>query len=357
MNMFYRQLYLLPAWFNVHTPTTVILNPGEIVNNRSKQYWDKQAPEDETPHARIVRVRETLFKKVYNKMGFEWYGKDLEVPQSTEENRHVAQYYYFVAGRTIKLEDFPTVAGDSLLPLPEDRMLPPVESPERPAASSSPQEGEGKLPGPLRKVARKKIQASLDIGDAKATNGQERQRPAFPHDVATLIRPLLPVSHPLGFLRNKLRVFPGGPITIWGHKLSSSDDDDEDDNVKFAFNHIHWISVIYKYLRSDPPTDKDLDRLDPANVMVWVLQHMTVDRQASFINFILEHSDTEEDQNLMQLEGARLIRVAVDCMPLPAVLGNPTDNYSLEKANTNWNIMLKDVAGGGPHTVASMQRI
>lgn len=336
MENFYRQLFILPAWFNFISPILVILQPGEISNEESKGYWDKRAPPGESDAERIDRVRKTLFEKVYGpgRMGFEWYVQEVGVPESRLADG--TQDAISVCGRTVSINDFKPDDQVRVRALPEDRLLPPLNTPAR---SPLNKKRLGKNPLALVQKSLKKAYEQVEAGDASWT------RKAFPPDVDILVFSLPAVAdRDVTAMRKNLRV--DGAITFWAHRLAVDNDDEE-----FAFNRPRWIGIINRYLDSDRPTLKDLQAVGPAHAMVWILQHMTAVRQASFVKFIMQRSKSAEERNLMQLEGVRLIRVAIDNLTIEVILGEDKD------VDGTWEKLVDDVARGGPQTQSSMEKV
>lgn len=69
MMTLFRLLFLGPPWVAFSGTITVILQPGELVNDDSRAYWDRQAPADETRLGRLDRVSQTLRRFYEEKLG------------------------------------------------------------------------------------------------------------------------------------------------------------------------------------------------------------------------------------------------------------------------------------------------
>lgn len=361
MDTFFRQLFILPSWFNFCTPFTTALQPGEIRDRKqdSTKQWDRGAPPGEGEQQRILRVKNTLFEKVYKPMGFAWIAEDQPVPEvlvPTDDNPYPEAEYYWICGRIISREDFAKTDHDRLRKLPKKRQLPATPAPKRsPGSSARTGPGPGKDP---RVLARVNLIGQLRAVEEQVNNPDEnapvRTRPGFPFDVDGLVGKLTtPTDADVAAYREALRVNPGEGPTFWCHTLAN-------DAAPWAFNEPHWLSLINVYATerfNEVPTKDEALQASAARAMAWVLQHMDVRRQISFVNFINAHGDTARERREMQLEGARLIRVALDHYDMPFILGNPAPGLSAAASDVQWQQLVEDVERGGDLTQVSMSRV
>lgn len=399
---------------------TFILTPGEILNAESKQYWDAQAPYDELVRDRIDRIGATLLAFYTGpNMGFRVYARSMLTPMQPATDESNEQGLITILGRQVTRQASDPL--DRLLPLPPpgpQRAATPstFSSPLRPSplANPGPGGGGGKDPvalarasafaamaraanwatgfinrgAPLiidsngsgrtavaavmaaqrRRTAQRfttaatKVAAVLPLINAPppppAVPGSVvRTRPAFPNTVRELVRslPKLDDEFLLLFIEKNLRIGLGPGLEIWGHVLVNQ-------HEQYAFNSHRWIASIEDLWAGPRPRDAaHALQAAPATALAWILMHMGPQRRASFNEFILRRVANPSEMRQMQLEGARLMRVALDSLTLAVILGFDdeiiAEGTTVADAEALWQGTVEDVFNNGFLTQRSMAKM
>lgn len=368
MRTFYRLLWRLPSWHNFGSPITVILMPGEILNEESKRIWDRGANDNETPGRRVSRVRWALIDfYTSRRMGFSMYANSMAIPIEDENDGNAMTGYVDILGRQIEYE--PSQTGDRVMPLPPpgpartaraEQILSSSAQPS-PDRHDRPQE-DGKAQRRLRidpqgKVLGKTVgkttgkpsgkppglpQSSPQPDDALPDGRGGDSIPNFPHSTAQLLAPLSTLPHiatnlPMGEMHDALRSASGRPV-IWGHWLNSYDE-------LYALNSRPWLAAVLEYHNSArPASNEEALAVDPARAMAWILTHMSLARQSSIEQLILQFNGNDFQRDGMQLQAAQLIRTALETLPMTTILGHPAEIMAagddVATANEQWRSLL-----------------
>ncbi|KAF3766485.1 hypothetical protein M406DRAFT_68816 [Cryphonectria parasitica EP155] len=312
MNIFYRLLWVLPFEFSFGESVTVLLQPAELKNQDSRDYWSRGAPADETPETRADRIVFYLMSFFTSeRMGFNIVAYDVPVGDPQDPKR------LHTFGRTIFRQG----------PEPYDQLLSPTAllQPKIEPSSSPDSLYDGVSSGSSGEMAAPLVRVPLDAG----------RRWVFPSSREELLAPLMALpgvmyGTPIHHLRESLRGRTG-KVRIYGRDL-------ETDDSPFPFNTHVWLSAAIDTFASERPDSNAFElSMAPAYALARVVTHMSPHRQEDFAAFADQHGE---------LMAARLIRVALENLPLDSILGHRHELEDVEDADAAWREVLQDVAAG-----------
>lgn len=313
---------------------TVLLQPGEPSNSDSENYWNVDAPADESAEDRVTRILYTL-------LGF--YTGPLMGFSPVVNSARVAETPYHVTILGLKITAQPLQAGDRLLQVgarvrevsdSEGTSLEPLPAPDHRMArlfmvgpQASPEADVSNISQGLRLRIRRPRRDALQ----PVPNSLEVAHAPFPSTENELIRPLEQLSGfrdqgPEFFLSLQDAFRWNGSINIFGYHLANEAED-------HPFNTHQWFAAQNEYFASARPHDNTQElSLPPAEALAHVAIHMHPARQQQIANIAALHG---------AMTAARVVRVALHTLMMEEILGFPEE--ITDQDEQNWQEIVNAV--------------